>query len=272
MGTTTTKEQICECCNITCATRRKTARDPYYEHCKCCPLQYKNMAARAKRKEQFENAEKKLEEKKQNDIKRLNLMECDWDTSDDLCHIVTFYKDVSNNYFAYDARTTNFQKMAENGWLYLNRTPEGKEKKKNMVQEMVQAFLIKKKASLVQVNNKTYYFSNETNELYEDIEYSDQQLVTEFAPERHFKLVLGKKKQQFLKDYQAQQLEIITSKEEEKIEDEKEEKVEEEKVEEEKLEEEKVEEEKVEEEKVEEEKVEEEQEIKVQIKVKEKID
>jgi hypothetical protein len=247
MGTTTTKEPICECCNITCATRRKTARDPYYEHCKCCPLQYKNAAARAKRKEQFETAEKKLEEKKQNDIKRLNLMECPWDTSDDLGHIVTFYKDVSNNYFAYDARTTNFQKMAETGWLYLNRTPEGKEKKKNMVQEMVQAFLIKKKASLVQVNNKTYYFSNETNELYQDIEYADQ-FVTEFAPERHFKVMLGKKKQQFLKDYQAQQLERTTDKEE-KIEEEKE-KVEEEKVEEEKVEKEKVEEEKVEKEKI----------------------
>ena len=201
MGLIINKESECKCCapNINCAARRSRIKNPNILHCMCCPLQYKNAAYFTKIKEQNELENKK----KENALKKLKV--CDWDNSD----IPKFYKDLSNNYVYYNQKENKFNILTEDNLVYLNYTPEGREKRNGIVNKIQQTFLISKGLSLITINNKNFYFNKETNELYEDIQYSmkleEVININELSADRYFKRILGKKKQLFLTDYQQYQ-------------------------------------------------------------------
>ena len=138
---------------------------------------------------------------KMNFIHYHQLQECEWDVSDSFGEETQWYKNASNNYFYFNVKTQLFTQLEENDWL-MQFTPEGKEKHNKKIQELKQQFLIQKGLTFYQVSNKAYYWNKETNELYQEIEYTYD--VKEQLPERYFKQLKGNKFLIFLKEYKEQ--------------------------------------------------------------------
>ena len=187
-----TKEKDCKCCGNDCSKRIKISNRL---HCMCCPLQHKVVAFETKKR-------KENQLKKKNDFIHAHQLICYmWDECNDLGDLRSsrFYKDLSNNYFFFDKEKETFKKITDDS-PYMELTPERKKQRKQELKELKEKFIKDKGLSLINVNNKDYYFNKETNQLYEKICYTHD--IGEIIPTRCYKLILGKKFQNIIKEYE----------------------------------------------------------------------